>query len=112
MILNASKGEGLVWLGIPADDFAAAVRFFGETLGLDVASDEGNTLEPSGRERRQDPAVCPEAPLFGHYRSRKPVSARPGARRSGPQRRQDIRLARIGRCLDVAQVPVTWWERP
>jgi len=59
VILNANEGEGLVWLGIPAADFAAAVRFFGETLGLDVAFDEGNTVEPSGRERRQDPAVRP-----------------------------------------------------
>jgi hypothetical protein len=59
VILNANEGEGLVWLSIPADDFAAAVRFFGETPGLDVAFDEGNTAEPSGRERRQDPAVRP-----------------------------------------------------
>ena len=49
----------------------------------------------------------PGAPLFGHYRSRKPVSSLPGARRSGPQRRRDIGRARVGRCLDVAQVPGT-----
>ncbi len=35
--------KGLAWLGIPAGDYAAAVRFFGETLGLEVAFDEGNT---------------------------------------------------------------------
>lgn len=112
MILNANEGEGLVWLGIPADDFAAAVQFFSETPGLDVAFGEGNTVEPSGRERRQDPAVCPEAPLFGHYRSRKPVSSRPGARRSV---RSGVEISgehSVGRRLDVAQVPVTWWERP
>ena len=59
MILNANEREGLVWPGIPAGDFAAAVRFFGETLGLDVAFDAGHTVEPSGRVRRQDPAVRP-----------------------------------------------------
>jgi predicted enzyme related to lactoylglutathione lyase len=37
--------KGLVWLGIPAGDYAAAVRFFGTTLGLEVAFDEGNTVE-------------------------------------------------------------------
>lgn len=28
---GAMRVKGLVWLGIPADDYAAAVRFFGET---------------------------------------------------------------------------------
>jgi hypothetical protein len=37
----------LVWQGIPAGDYAAAVRFFGETLGPEVAFDEGNTAEPA-----------------------------------------------------------------
>jgi catechol 2,3-dioxygenase-like lactoylglutathione lyase family enzyme len=37
--------KGLVWLGIPAGAYAAAVRFFGETLGLEVAFDAGNTVE-------------------------------------------------------------------
>ena len=39
------KLKGLVWLGIPAGDYAAAVRFFGQTLGLEVAFDEGSTVE-------------------------------------------------------------------
>lgn len=43
--LDAMRVKGLVWLGIPAGDYAAAVRFFGETLGLEVAFDEGNTVE-------------------------------------------------------------------
>jgi predicted enzyme related to lactoylglutathione lyase len=59
VILNANEGEGLVWLSIPADDFAAAVRFFGETRAWMWRSMRGNTAEPSGRERRQDPAVRP-----------------------------------------------------
>ena len=37
--------KGLAGLGIPGGDYAAAVRFFGETLGLDVAFDAGNTVE-------------------------------------------------------------------
>jgi len=39
--------RGLVWLGIPADDYAAAVRFFTQTLGLTVAFDEAGTMELS-----------------------------------------------------------------
>jgi hypothetical protein len=70
VILKANGGEGLVRLGIPAGDFAAAVRCFGETMGLDVAFDEGNTVEPSGRERDKIQLFVPEAPLSGHYRSR------------------------------------------
>jgi hypothetical protein len=34
---------GLVWLGIPADDYTASVGFFRDVLGMDVAFDEGNT---------------------------------------------------------------------
>ncbi len=43
--LDAMRIKGLVWLGIPVGDYAAAVRFFGETLGLEVAFDEGTTVE-------------------------------------------------------------------
>jgi hypothetical protein len=98
----AHIGEGLVWLSITADDFAAAVRFFGETPGLGVAFDEGTPWNRPAGNGDKIQLFVPEAPLFGHYRSRKPVSSLPGARRSGPQRRRDIRRARVGRCLDVA----------
>ena len=37
--------KGLVWLAIPAGGYPAAVRFFDETQGLQVAFDEGNTVE-------------------------------------------------------------------
>ena len=46
-VLDLMKVKGLVWLGIPADDYAAAVRFFAGTLGMDVAFDERNTVELS-----------------------------------------------------------------
>lgn len=39
--------KGLVWLGIPADDYPAAVQFFTQTLGLAVAFDEADTVELS-----------------------------------------------------------------
>jgi predicted enzyme related to lactoylglutathione lyase len=39
--------RGVVWLGIPADDYAGAVRFFTETLGMEVAFDEAGTTELS-----------------------------------------------------------------
>jgi hypothetical protein len=41
--------KGLAWLGIPGGDYAAAVRFFGETLGLELAFDTGNTVELAAR---------------------------------------------------------------
>jgi hypothetical protein len=37
--------KGLVWLGIPAGAYAAAVRFFAQPLDLEVAFNEGNILE-------------------------------------------------------------------
>jgi hypothetical protein len=37
--------KGLVWLGIPAGAYTAAVRFFAQALGLEVAFDQGNILE-------------------------------------------------------------------
>jgi hypothetical protein len=43
--LDAMRVKGLVWLGIPAGAYAAAVRFFAQTLGLEVAFNEGNILE-------------------------------------------------------------------
>jgi predicted enzyme related to lactoylglutathione lyase len=46
-VLDFMKVKGLVWLGIPADDYAAAFRFFARTLGMDVAFDEGDTVELS-----------------------------------------------------------------
>jgi len=39
------KIKGLVWLGIPADDYARCSRFFTQTLGMEVAFDEANTME-------------------------------------------------------------------
>ena len=37
--------KGLVWLGISAGDYAAAVRFFAQTLVLRWPSMRGNILE-------------------------------------------------------------------
>ena len=60
--LGVMRIKGLVWQGIPAGDYAAAIRFFGETLGLEVAFDEGNTVEPAAangdRIQRSGPATA------------------------------------------------------
>ena len=37
--------KGMVWLGIPADDDAAAAPFFAQTLGLEVAVDLAGAVE-------------------------------------------------------------------
>jgi hypothetical protein len=39
--------NGLVWLGIPADDHAGMARFFTQTLGMDVAFHEAGIMELS-----------------------------------------------------------------
>jgi predicted enzyme related to lactoylglutathione lyase len=44
---DVMRVKGLVWLGIPAQDYAGAVRFFREVLGLAVAFDEPDTVELS-----------------------------------------------------------------
>ena len=56
--------KGLAWLGIPAGDYAATIRFFGETLNLEVAFDAGEHRGTYRRERRQDPAIRPRPPLL------------------------------------------------
>jgi predicted enzyme related to lactoylglutathione lyase len=46
---GCQERKGLAWLGIPGGDYAAAVRFFGETVGLEVAFDAGNTVALAAR---------------------------------------------------------------
>jgi predicted enzyme related to lactoylglutathione lyase len=62
------KVKGLVWLGIPADDYAGAVRFFTETLGLDVAFDEAGTMELSAGNDDRIQVFGPGHRSFGFYR--------------------------------------------
>lgn len=59
---------GLVWLGIPADDYAGAVRFFAETLGLDVAFDEAGTTELSAANDDRIQVFGPGHRYFQFYR--------------------------------------------
>ena len=61
--------KGLAWLGIPAGDYAAAVRFFGETLGLEVAFDSGNTVELAAGNGDRIQLLRPGHRYFGFYRS-------------------------------------------
>jgi predicted enzyme related to lactoylglutathione lyase len=62
--------KGLVWLGIPADDHAAAVGFFTETLGLDVAFDEAGTTEMSAANDDRIQVFGPGHRYFRFYRDR------------------------------------------
>jgi len=62
--------KGLVWLGIPADDYAAAVRFFTQTLGLEVAFDEAGTMELSAENDDRIQLFGPGHRHFEFYRSR------------------------------------------
>jgi len=63
--------KGLVWLGIPADDYAAAVRFFTETLGLEVAFDEAGTTELSAANDDRIHVFGPGHRYFRSYRDRR-----------------------------------------
>jgi predicted enzyme related to lactoylglutathione lyase len=62
--------KGLVWLGIPVDDYARAVRFFTETLGLDVAFDEVGTMELSATNDDRIQVFGPGHRYFEFYRDR------------------------------------------
>src|SRR5689334_11888493 len=48
---------------------AAAIRFFGETLGLEAAFDAGKHRGTGGPERRQGPAIRPRHRYFAFYRN-------------------------------------------
>ena len=50
-------GIGLVWLGIPSGDYAAAVRFFAQTLVLRWPSMRGNILELAAGNGDRIPAI-------------------------------------------------------
>jgi predicted enzyme related to lactoylglutathione lyase len=62
--------KGLVWLGIPADDYAGAVRFFTETVGLEVAFDEASTTELSAANDDRIQVFGPGHRYFQFYRDR------------------------------------------
>jgi predicted enzyme related to lactoylglutathione lyase len=62
--------KGLVWLGIPVDDYARAVRFFTETLGLDVAFDEAGTMELSATNEDRIQVFGRGHRYFEFYRDR------------------------------------------
>jgi hypothetical protein len=61
--------KGLAWPGIPAGDHAAAVRFFGENLGLEVALDAGNTVELAAGNGDRIQLSGPGHRSFEFYRS-------------------------------------------
>ena len=62
--------KGLVWLGIPAGDYAAADRFFTQILGLAVAFDEAGTMELSAETDDRIQLFGPGHRYFEFYRSR------------------------------------------
>ena len=64
------KVKGLVWLGIPADNYAATVRFFTQTLGLEAAFDEANTIELSAENDDRIQLFGPGHRYFEFYRDR------------------------------------------
>jgi hypothetical protein len=64
------KVKALVWLGVPADDYAGATRFFAETLGLDVAFGEAHTMELAAENDDRIQVFGQGHRYFGFYRSR------------------------------------------
>lgn len=54
---------------MPAEAYAAAVRFFGETLGLEVAFDAGNTVELAAGNGDRIQLFGPGHRYFEYYRS-------------------------------------------
>jgi len=64
------KIKGLVWLGIPTNNYAAAVQFFTQALGLEVAFDEADTMELSAENNDRIQLFGPGHRYFEFYRSR------------------------------------------
>jgi len=62
--------KSLVWLGIPVGDYATAVQFFTQTLGLEVAFDEVGTVELSAGNDDRIQLFGPGHRYFEFYRSR------------------------------------------
>ncbi len=67
---DVMRVKGLVWLGIPADDYASAVRFFTQTLGLEMAFDEAGTTELSAANDDRIQVFGPGHRYFRFYRDR------------------------------------------
>lgn len=65
---DAVRVKGLVWLGIPAQDYAGAVRFFREVLGLAVAFDAPGTVELSAENGDKIQLFGPGHQYFGFCR--------------------------------------------
>jgi hypothetical protein len=61
--------KGLAWPRRPAGDYAAAVRIFGETLGLELAFDAGNTVELAAGNGDRIQLFGPGRRYFEFYRS-------------------------------------------
>ena len=61
--------KGLAWLGIPPPGTTRPVRFFGETLGLEVAFDAGNTVELTAGNGDKIQLFGPGQRYFEFYRS-------------------------------------------
>ena len=117
--LDAMRGKGLAWLGIPAGDYAA-----GPVLRRDPGP--GSCLrceEHRGtyrRERQQDPAIRPRPPLLRVLP--KPTATAPSRcprwttwirrGRAGPRRRRATRRAGVRRHLDLAHLPGARREHP
>src|SRR5438046_9587480 len=62
--------KGLVWLGIAAGDYATAVQFFTQTLGLEVAFEEAGTVELSAENDDRIQLFGPAHRYSEFYRSR------------------------------------------
>jgi hypothetical protein len=63
--MNANEGEGLVWLSIPAGDFAVAVRFLGETWAWMWRSMRGTPWNRPAGNGDKIQLFVPGATLFG-----------------------------------------------
>jgi predicted enzyme related to lactoylglutathione lyase len=63
------EGKGLAWLGIPGGDYAAAVRFFGEPLGLEGPSMLGTPWNLAAGNGDRIQLFGPGHGYFEFYRS-------------------------------------------
>ena len=112
------EGKGLAWPGIPAGT-TRPIRFFGETLDLEVAFDAENSVELTAGNGDRIQLFGPGTATSSSTATTAPAPSRCSRwttwirrGRAGPRRRRAIRRAGVRRHLDQAHLPGARREHP
>jgi len=105
--LDVMRVKGLVWLGIAAADYPAAVRVLRRDLGLELAFDEGNTVELAAGNGDRIQLFGPGTATSSSAAARTPASSR-CSRWTTWIRRAPSRSAAAPSCSASRESDSTW----